>query len=387
MPSCKVEDFDWSNNKIDRAGVTPLFVTKTGMRLIGLPISKYVTNINCVGGSYEPHDYDLLDTAIREYNEETFGSTPNIDVSNILGCEVAYSENVCEIVMPINEMFTTFTPNNEIDDFIWITCSQLEAILENRNEVFYQSNTKMYSTGRALRVLGHDIIAIVKSMNLDNDKTEIKRTKRLCTIRDIKINGTADDFINDVNKGYLYEGRIALFIARKFHLYHCSGLNYCIEPDELLTLSKIINAKTSAIYTITSYDMKYIRENYNINNTNCIFKMSTDKNFYWNHLDKMITDALETGNVLNVLKSMTEAEALIYKSSITDNSRSSPKRKEYFSMIKNTNMLLMDNSMDDKTLIKELSKGTDSFKFGLVNAMIKHNIISLNFRGCLSISV
>ena len=80
-----VKSIDWSDENIHRAGIIPI-VIEGDEKWIGVCISSYNTSIGTFGGKHEDCDYDLLDTAVREFNEEVGDNFPHITCEDLMDC-------------------------------------------------------------------------------------------------------------------------------------------------------------------------------------------------------------------------------------------------------------------------------------------------------------
>jgi len=87
-----VKQIRWDNPNIERGGVIPIYIYG-GHKWIGFGISNHSAIISPLGGSFEDKDYDLLSTAVREYNEEVGESLRSDESRNNTNISPNFSSN------------------------------------------------------------------------------------------------------------------------------------------------------------------------------------------------------------------------------------------------------------------------------------------------------
>lgn len=163
----KVHEIDWSSGNIFRAGILPIY-DDGNYRWIGLGISNFSTNITAIGGCYESKDHDLLDTAIREYNEEVGNNLDNVTLEDLLGCSAIVCEDNIQILLPISMFPSSFVSTEELYDMLWITTKQLQEMLSHPTSFIPGSGkkTRAYIFAREFRNLGNNIINVVDNISM-----------------------------------------------------------------------------------------------------------------------------------------------------------------------------------------------------------------------------
>jgi len=221
-----VKSVDWSDTTIERAGIIPIVVNEDE-RWIGLCISKYNTSIGTFGGSYESSDYDLLDTAVREFNEEVGDNFQHITCEDLYDCYALKSSQSISVFVPFNEKPKTFRSTEEIYDLLWVTPSQMECFLENKDMVLdyverYKRH-KAFLLSCDLGKIGNAIVDIVSEHSNYYLLTEVPilRSKRSTIIIDYNQTTDFNTFIHDMkvkpywNKLFLISTETNIIISRR----------------------------------------------------------------------------------------------------------------------------------------------------------------------------
>lgn len=85
-------EIDWANPLIERAGVLPVTLVNDSYVRLCFSINNRNNNINTFGGYYQESDGDLLNTAVREYNEEKVDYMPYLDRNDVSNCLVMVND-------------------------------------------------------------------------------------------------------------------------------------------------------------------------------------------------------------------------------------------------------------------------------------------------------
>jgi len=130
----KVRDIDWKHSKYQRAGIIP-FVIQDGVIFFAFGIEPYLAAIGDFGGGRELSDYDALDTALREYQEEALNVFGVLNREILQDCIVLQNNRTIEILVHIPGPFYKYTQlfrelvgtntTHEIQSIIWMSRSQL----------------------------------------------------------------------------------------------------------------------------------------------------------------------------------------------------------------------------------------------------------------------
>lgn len=133
-----VNQVNWASTTISRAGIIPIYDDGVH-KWIGLGISKFSGNITTIGGQFEAGDYDLLITAIREYNEEVGFNMPNLTEDDVQNCYAIQSSYSIAIFYPVTEISAIeFVPTDELFDLIWVTPQQLQIMATKQEFILHR---------------------------------------------------------------------------------------------------------------------------------------------------------------------------------------------------------------------------------------------------------
>lgn len=178
----KVRDINWANPDITRAGIIPIHYDGV-YRWIGLGVSQYATTITAIGGSYEERDHDLLDTAIREYNEEVGPNMRKLVPESVVNCYAIKTEYTIQILLPVALRPIQFTPTEELNTILWVTPGQLQAMSDKQTyELRGAGQTpRAYSFAGQMQPLIIPLVEAVDSgipFQLVSDNTPLIRPKQ-----------------------------------------------------------------------------------------------------------------------------------------------------------------------------------------------------------------
>ncbi len=141
----RVRDIDWKDPKYIRAGIIPV-IDQGNVRFFGFGVENGVAAIGDFGGHKEKKDYDALDSAIREYQEEALNVFGQLNREMLQDCYVLDGIDTAEILLPVsgtltkyNESFRELLGNNdqhEIQSIIWLSKSQLLTAIDSQEVSF-----------------------------------------------------------------------------------------------------------------------------------------------------------------------------------------------------------------------------------------------------------
>jgi hypothetical protein len=135
---CKVSDLNIYKKSLKRAGIV-LFAKYKKSIWFGMGIDRMSGDISDFGGHRMKKDSDILETAIREFEEETLGVCGKIKKENIKNCYSVHDNNIVVIFYPteinikesINIFKNTVSGNTEMSGLIWIKQEKLKRILSD----------------------------------------------------------------------------------------------------------------------------------------------------------------------------------------------------------------------------------------------------------------
>lgn len=176
----RVRDIDWTDNNINRAGITPIYYDGS-FRWIGVGITNYSASLITIGGSYEKGDHDLLSTAIREYREEVKENLDIIDDEDLYNCYAVKTNYTIQILLPVSYIPEKFKKTKELVDILWVTPYQLEIIVLNAHYNII-GKTKGFRMSRFSPQIFNKIARVMKTsipFNIIDIKDEFIRNPRI----------------------------------------------------------------------------------------------------------------------------------------------------------------------------------------------------------------
>lgn len=198
----RVRDINWTDTEIDRAGITPIYYDGI-FSWIGLSISRFSASLACIGGSFDKRiDFDLLSTAVREYNEEIGYHLETVTESDVINCYAIVSKQTIQILYPVSKRTSPFLGNSELYDFIWVTPNQLLSMYHN-NDYNLDRKTKAYSMTPSFKSVILRTVAAVRSgipFQLEDNPAAITRDIRRKKEPKFIIKRSLLEFLSDFNK-------------------------------------------------------------------------------------------------------------------------------------------------------------------------------------------
>lgn len=196
-----VSEIDWSESEINRSGIIPYFI-QNGVVKLGFPVSTFSSNISTIGGVFEPEeDYDLLSTAVREFNEEMGVNFKKMSEKDLYGCFAITNNYSYTIIYKVEKTNETFIRTDEVYSMIWITPRQLEIMVKNDDTLIYKNNngqgSKAFHFSRDLCLICENICYFFsqKEMLLNNDPSKmLKKNLRKKKIFDKSGRKMVDDY-------------------------------------------------------------------------------------------------------------------------------------------------------------------------------------------------
>lgn len=151
----KVGDIDWksydNNKNIIRAGIIPVTEEK-GIIFFAFGVDFNIASLGDFGGHKEIIDTDLLDTAIREYREESLNVFGTITRESLKNCLVMEGDETVEILYPVDPPFYSYTEkfnsmvlgqkHHEVQNVVWLSRRQLLNVIDSQHASF--AGTKIY---------------------------------------------------------------------------------------------------------------------------------------------------------------------------------------------------------------------------------------------------
>lgn len=164
----RVADIDWDHPKYIRAGIIP-YIIQNNIRFYGFSIDGEIGQLGDFGGHRELIDRDVLDTAIREYEEESLNLFGQLTRESLQDCFVLDGVDTVEILVPIPTAFYPYTyafrqtigtkTDLEAQNIVWLSRRQVLTAIDSQETAF--GETKMYQMYYRIRDvlrLNRDII-------------------------------------------------------------------------------------------------------------------------------------------------------------------------------------------------------------------------------------
>jgi|DewCreStandDraft_4_1066084.scaffolds.fasta_scaffold02053_33 hypothetical protein len=136
---------DWSDGKFRRGGILPYTVID-GVRLYCFALDSSSADLTDFGGRRDRRDKDILETALREFYEESLGVFGNIRYSDLLNLEAIYTRvdedrytmmlllpvNVTDLIEPGEEFSRRAAEHIDHENraLVWLTQGQVLRVLD-----------------------------------------------------------------------------------------------------------------------------------------------------------------------------------------------------------------------------------------------------------------
>jgi hypothetical protein len=179
LPHCS--KIKLSEPSVNRSGIIP-YCMKDDIFLIALGLNNFRKTLTVIGGQYDDSDFDLLSTAVREFNEESGGLLNPVKEEDLLDSYVIVSSYSYTFLVKTEYQYVNKSGNDgELSTIIWLTLEQLKSLSNQKRHDLY---TFSYDLNLILyRLLG--------TKYSKSDKIPLRRTKKM-NISEGKI------FYNDV---------------------------------------------------------------------------------------------------------------------------------------------------------------------------------------------
>lgn len=147
----KVSETDWNNKKYIRAGIIP-YIEEKGIRFYAFGLENCFATIGDFGGHKEKRDHDALDTALREYVEESLNVFGILTRDKVKDCVVIDGKDTAEILVPVEGPMFQYSnkfkqligsnPLHEVQNIVWLSRKQLLLAIDSQGEKY--EGTKPY---------------------------------------------------------------------------------------------------------------------------------------------------------------------------------------------------------------------------------------------------
>jgi len=193
----------WIDPNMNRGGIIPIKKDNAGNTWLCFGILLYGGNLSVIGGQFDQEDNNLLDTIIREFNEEVgdinhpngdkslINITSPLTIDDLTGCHAIKSSNSVLLFAPDVLTVKQIIPTNELSGVVWLTIDQFSKLY--KNHIGYKGYYTL--SGDLAKTMGQEIINYVtnnnnkifeKTVNLYNDITSITKKYELPTLKLVK---------------------------------------------------------------------------------------------------------------------------------------------------------------------------------------------------------
>lgn len=257
----RVCDVDWSNSRISRAGIIPIY-TDGVRKWIGLGVTNFATNLTTIGGRFEITDDDLLSTAVREYNEEVRPNMLVLTEESVYNCYTIKTDCDLNILLPIDRRPSNFVKTSELYTMVWVTTRQLGCLVTDK--MFYKSRARVLSLSWGLRELIPVLARVVDSGIPFTRVTNIpifKRPKKVTGATIVGIFTNIKEFENDALVPDNFRGHTGLIVSETNIALFCrDGKVYLLPFTDGPALANIINRIGVKVYTSTIADENLVTD-------------------------------------------------------------------------------------------------------------------------------
>lgn len=258
MENCitPVNSINWANYNIHRAGIIPIYDNKW----LGFGINNFSANITVIGGSYECEDYDLLSTAVREYNEEVGSNLEHIIEEKLYNCKAIQSEYSISILYPVTNYCVNFTPTEDLHNIIWISSHQLRIMERNQQfRIFKTNKTKAFTFSIDLKLIASKIIQFMDNYNLQEYRCRSKfiRPKRLEYIVTPEIHKDVKKFIHDAKEFKAWGTTAILATKNKIFIMRGDKTTYILLEQDIPIIIEILYKLHTKFYVSISDDLEH----------------------------------------------------------------------------------------------------------------------------------
>lgn len=376
----KVHDIDWSRNNIFRAGIIPIYQSNN-YSWLGFGVSRFSSNIITIGGTYESQDLDLLDTAIREYNEEVGDNLPHITLENVSGCFAVQGPNSIEILMPINSLINNFIETDELYTIIWLTTQQVEAMIKNRESMLLGQGerTKAYIFGHTFKQLYEDVIYAINNNIFNNTFTGNFHRRR--KINTQLTTGIIEDIVLlqsslEGNIGYIF----FTIINNKIGVTKDKNTIFIFNIDCIRDIAKLLEQTRSIVLTNLSEFIvdKYLHKSYTRNIKLIINDDMIELPSILNETSQQfIGPNEEISYIVNILTTMQKYELQLYEIKQKTKYKFSNKRAIALVALNKANTLLRENNLSLNELAYKINKIEYTSNRGTYYTINTPNLIKL----------
>jgi 8-oxo-dGTP pyrophosphatase MutT (NUDIX family) len=123
MSLLHVGSIDFKSSRLSRASIIP-YMEVNHVKIFAFGIS-YNCKLCSIGGQWDRNDFDLLDTATREFGEEV---GYKVDIEKVFYSKGIVTQGNIAILLKFEEEPVFVVPSKEIEAVVWLTVDQLSRL-------------------------------------------------------------------------------------------------------------------------------------------------------------------------------------------------------------------------------------------------------------------
>lgn len=258
----RVRDVDWANPDINRAGIVP--IRREGSHiLLGFGIALLASNITPIGGGFENIDYDLLSTAVREFNEEVGHNFHPLVDDAVYNLYAVVSTHNIQILLPVHNWPSSFTATQELEDFIWITPHQLEIMNQRQHYVVptHIGETRPFLFASSLREIAPMLVDAMKTDIAFNRVVTDEPFERVRKIKTVTIAGVHEgllEFVHSLNSTKWYHAMI-VYDQHNVYISNNYGVRFIIPIHQIIDVIREIGSRKIRLFFLTTQTLQGAR--------------------------------------------------------------------------------------------------------------------------------
>lgn len=386
-----VKEVDWSDSTICRAGVIPI-VIENNEKWIGLCISKYNTSIGTFGGTYDIKDRDLLDTAVREFNEEFGNNITPINFEDLVNCYALKSNYSISIFLPFPERIKCFNSTKEVYDLLWVTSKHLLLMMNCRNLILDYHNTRT-SRCKAF-LLSYDLeriaLSVCRIVNSRSDyylikDTPLVRTKRCGNTAGYTYVTELDSFLRDVATRHHWSRSCIIINDKNVIIYHKDRVVYILPNSNKSHIFIPFGNTPGHIFNFIVGNNSDVHKLSHFNKPDNVVISSMKQYAYHSKVphvipknyDSLLSHARTSNDVMDELQLLSECELKVYQEVSNQGIYFNEKRASFLKRVKFTINTRFNSRRDLISKLRLKFGKSEPSPYLFVDFAIKNGIITI----------
>lgn len=242
-----------ADEKINRSGIIPYCFVRDSYGndklLLAFGLTSYSKSLNVIGGGFDESkgDYNIVDTAIREFEEETGNYFKKINRNEILDSYVVKTSNSYSFLWKTEYKVGKLKGDGELSLIVWITPKQLEILHKIQSGILYK-NKKIkfgYELHKIIGKLTH------KHMYMSEYSKDVRDEKKVISLIEStsifdfseKMRVLTDDIFISCNSEYICLG--------------ISNYRFYFNMSSVKNIEKILKFNCKNVYYVNNNPSKY----------------------------------------------------------------------------------------------------------------------------------